>query len=119
MPSIDYTAGEPLPFSSQTIAAVNVSAGADQAIITGVSGQRIVVLYGTLATAAASSTLLVESGTTTALTGVIPIPANTIWPIDPTDRVVVWKCVAGQNLTFTVTGGDIDGWLVYTMVQAQ
>jgi len=115
--------GEIVPFPSQSVAVVNLGAAdpvTDQVIISGVSGQRIVVLYGSLSTGSAGVTLLVESGGSTALTGVMPMPVWTIWPLDPPDGIMLWKCVAGQSLTFTKTGtGTLNGWLVYTMVQAQ
>ena len=111
---------EIVPFPSQQVAVVNVTGGStNNVIVTGVAGQRVVVLSGWIATGTTNSSFLFEGSGGTALTGIVPMPVWTIFPLDPPDGIMVIKAPAGESLRMDVGAGDLDGWLVYVMVQAQ
>ena len=111
---------EQLTFANQSIAPVNLAgASTNNVIVTGVAGQRIVVLYGWLAAGTTATSYLMEGSGGTALTGVIALATNSAHEFVPPPGILVMKCLAGESLRIDVGAGDLDGWLVYTMVQAQ
>lgn len=106
--------------ANQQIAPVNLAASSsNNVVITGVSGQRIVVLYGWLSAGATATTYLFEGSGGTALTGVVTLPANTSHELEPPNGIIFLKALAGESLRIDVGGGDLDGHLVYMMVQAK
>lgn len=109
-----------LTIADQTTAPVNLAgASTNNVIVTGVSGKRIVVLYGWLSAGATATTYLFEGSGGTALTGVMTLAANSAHEFYAPGGTFVLKVPAGESLRIDVGGGDLDGWLTYALVQAQ
>ena len=99
-----------------------ISVAADQTdtiLVTGVTGKRIRVIAYHL-TAGAACTMLIESGTTTALTGTMDLTANGDLSVSYAGGVMApaFETVIGENLVLTNVGagGNIEGWLAYQEV---
>lgn len=107
-------------FADLQVAPVNLAgSSSNNVIVTGVAGKRIVVMYGWLSAGAASTSYLFEGSGGTALTGVVTLSANSAHEFIPPNGAFVLKAPAGESLRIDVGAGDLDGWLVYGLVQAQ
>ena len=87
----------------------------DSALVSGVAGKRIrVVSYELVATAA--TTVLFESGTTTALSGTMSLAINDAIDFAGSSDAPAFETVAGEDLVVTTGAGAIEGHLAYVEV---
>ena len=99
-------------------AAINLAASADQSVVAAVTGKKIRVLKIDVTGATGDGTLLLESGTATAISGLIPfditVPALNRWNVEARHGVV--ETAAGEALTATCATVTVDGFLLYMEV---
>lgn len=107
-----------IKFAPISVAAVQT----DDVLVAGVAGKRIrVISYSFTVGGAAAVTILFESGTTTALTGTLDVPATAV------DRLLTYEggvyapafeTLIGEDLVVTNTGagGTLEGHLTYQEV---
>jgi len=100
-----------LDLESVTTVAVNLAAGSgDNTVIAASPGRRWIVFYAALATGGTASTITwKETGAT--LSGIIPIPADTIWEIEFGGEPLIQASAVNKALIIGCGAGDLDGWL--------
>lgn len=95
-------------------AEINVAAGTTT-IITGVTGQ-IIRVYQLVCWARAAANIILKDGATTINGTGFNMTAQSGFVFDFPNRPLT--LVSGNSLVFTTTGGDIEGWVEYTIVGA-
>ncbi len=87
----------------------------DSVLVSGVAGKKIRVVSYELV-ASAGTTVLFESGTTTALSGTMSLAANGTIDFAGSADAPGFETIAGENLVVTTGTGAIEGHLCYVEV---
>lgn len=100
----------PAPQLLETVV-VNMAGGSgDNTIKAAIAGRRWVLFYAALATTGTASTVTFkETGAT--LSGVIPLPADTIWEIEAKGAPLMQASGTNKALIISCGAGDVDGWV--------
>lgn len=117
----DCSASAPLPVDTAGGAtvkylAINIAASAD--LVAAVTGSKIRVLSLVLSGNNAATTATFQSGASTALTGVLPIPTAVMPLVLPYNPTGWFETVSGEKLNIVVAGAgtEVDGMLSYVEV---
>jgi hypothetical protein len=96
-------------------ASLNLAASGDQSVVAAVTGKKIRVLELFMSGSTGDGTILFESGTATALTGLIPfdITVPTLNNFHLKSRWGLFETAAGAALTATCATVTVDGWVKY------
>ena len=99
-------------------AALNLDASGDQSVVAAVTGKKIRVLEIFMSGSTDDGTILFESGTDTALTGLIPfdvsVPSLNNWHLKAPHGL--FETAAGEALTATCATVTVDGWVKYVEI---
>ena len=99
-------------------AAVNLAASGDQSVVAAVTGKKIRVLEIDVLGSTDDGTLLFESGTATALTGLVPfdidVPTLNRWKASAPQGL--FETAAGEALTATCATVTVDGFIKYVEI---
>lgn len=107
----------PPTISSYTHSSINLAAGADQVLVASDVDKQIWV-YGIGFTVNAAGTVSFQDEDNTAITGVMPFPANGGMVIAPSGNLSMplWKLGTNKDLEVDIVTSELDGWVTYALV---
>lgn len=102
---------------SYTHAAINLSAGANQVLVSSAAGKQIWV-YGIFGTLSAAGTISFQDEDDTPITGVMDFAANSGPGMPPMGNFAmpIWKLATNKDLEVDIVTADFDGWIDYAIV---
>lgn len=102
---------------SYTHAAINLNAGANQVLVSSAASKQIWV-YGIGFVVNAAGTVSFQDEDDTAITGIMPIAANSGIANPPSGNFAmpIWKLATNKDLEVDIVTSELDGWIDYAIV---
>lgn len=98
--------------------AVNLAAGANQVLVAAPGANKQIWVYGVVVTTNVAGTVSFQDEDDTAISGVMPISANSGLGLPPSGNfsMPLWKLATNKALEIDVVTSEIDGWINYAII---